>query len=65
MINFTERLELAKGDESGFTTAELLGNAAIGVVAIVIIWAALRAVGINIIAKFSDLLVTNNNPPNP
>jgi hypothetical protein len=36
-------------DQRGFTTAELLGNAALGVLALVVIWAALQAVGLNIV----------------
>jgi hypothetical protein len=35
--------------EVGFATAELLGNAALGVAALVIIWAGLRALGLDII----------------
>jgi hypothetical protein len=37
------------GRERGFTTAELLGNAALGVVALMAIWLALQAVGVNIV----------------
>jgi hypothetical protein len=36
-------------DQRGFTTAELLGNAALGVLALVVIWAALQAVGVSIV----------------
>jgi hypothetical protein len=48
---FMERLHAARrrGEERGFTTAELLGNAALGVLALVVIWAALQAVGVNIV----------------
>lgn len=35
--------------EDGFSTAELLGNAALGVVALVVIWGALRALGVDIV----------------
>jgi hypothetical protein len=35
--------------ESGFATAELLGNAALGVAALVLIWAALQALGLDIV----------------
>jgi hypothetical protein len=37
-------------DEKGFSTAELLGNAALGIAALVIIWAALQGVGTNVIS---------------
>jgi hypothetical protein len=36
-------------EEDGFSTAELLGNAALGVVALVVIWGALRALGVDIV----------------
>ena len=32
------------------TTAELLGNAALGIAALVVIWAALQALGLNIVS---------------
>ncbi len=37
-------------DERGMTTAELLGNAALGIAALVVIWGALQAMGLNIVA---------------
>ena len=43
MINlFLDRLAAARSEELAFTTAELLGNAALGIVALVVIWAASR-----------------------
>jgi hypothetical protein len=36
-------------DERGLTTAELLGNAALGVLALVAIWGAMRALGLDIV----------------
>jgi hypothetical protein len=35
--------------ESGMTTAELLGNAALGVLALVVIWGLLQALGVDIV----------------
>ena len=35
--------------EEGMTTAELLGNAALGVAALVAIWAVLQALGLDIV----------------
>jgi hypothetical protein len=35
--------------ERGFTTAELLGNAALGVAALVVIWLALQLLGQNVV----------------
>ncbi len=35
--------------EGGFTTAELLGNAALGIAALVAIWAVMQALGVDIV----------------
>ena len=35
--------------EEGMTTAELLGNAALGIAALVVIWAVLQTLGLDII----------------
>ena len=37
------------GPESGMTTAELLGNAALGIAALVAIWAVLQSLGLEIV----------------
>jgi hypothetical protein len=39
----------APRDEAGLTTAELLGNAALGVLALVAIWGAMRVLGLDIV----------------
>ncbi|MDX1659734.1 MAG: hypothetical protein R3343_13005 [Nitriliruptorales bacterium] len=49
-------------DEAGFTTAELLGNAALGVVALVVIWGLLQALGVDLIAMIRDQLLASNTP---
>ena len=36
------------GHEEGMATAELLGNAALGIAALVAIWAVLQAVGLDV-----------------
>jgi hypothetical protein len=36
-------------DERGLTTAELLGNAALGIVALLVIWGALTGLGEDIV----------------
>ena len=36
-------------DDSGWTTAELLGNAALGILALVVIWGVLQALGVNVV----------------
>jgi hypothetical protein len=40
----------------GFTTAELLGNAALAIVALIAIWTALRLLGVHIIADITNKL---------
>ena len=41
-------------DERGLNTAELLGNAALAIVALVAIWAALRTLGLDVISWVGD-----------
>jgi len=36
-------------EDDGMTTAELLGNAALGIAALVAIWAVLQALGLDIV----------------
>ena len=38
-----------RGPDAGMTTAELLGNAALGVAALVAIWALLQSVGVDVV----------------
>lgn len=44
------RLRRAFGQDDGFGTAELLGNAALGIAALVVIWALLQALGADVVA---------------
>jgi hypothetical protein len=44
-------------NQDGLTTAELLGNAALGVLALVAIWAALQALGVDIVEWIRGQLV--------
>jgi hypothetical protein len=37
-------------DERGLNTAELLGNAALAIIALIAIWAALQALGLDIVS---------------
>jgi hypothetical protein len=37
-------------DEDGFSTAELLGNAALGIGALVVIWGLLEVLGTDVVA---------------
>jgi hypothetical protein len=49
----------APRDEQGLTTAELLGNAALGVLALVAIWGALRVLGLDIVDWIRGELLTS------
>ncbi len=51
-----EFIEELNDDERGLNTAELLGNAALAIVALVAIWAGLQALGIDLIEAIGDLL---------
>jgi len=44
-------------DESGMTTAELLGNAALGVLALVVIWGLLQTLGVDIVSSLRQALI--------
>ncbi len=44
-------------DERGLATAELLGNAALGVLALVAIWGAMRVLGLDIVDWIRSQLV--------
>ncbi|HUH06480.1 MAG TPA: hypothetical protein VML96_01615 [Egibacteraceae bacterium] len=50
------RAELRSG-ESGFSTAELLGNAALGIAALVAVWALLEALGVQVVAWITAQIV--------
>lgn len=51
------RMRTRAGDESGLTTAELLGNAALGVFALVVIWTGLRELGVDVVDWIRDDLL--------
>ncbi len=42
-------LDRRSDSEAGMTTAELLGNAALGVLALVVIWGLLQSLGVDIV----------------
>jgi hypothetical protein len=41
---------LVRREDEGFSTAELLGNAALGIVALIAIWGVLQALGISVVS---------------
>lgn len=45
-------------DETGFSTAELLGNAALGIIALVAIWGVLQTLGINVVSMIGDAITS-------
>lgn len=57
MRHLTDLAVRVHEEEDGFSTAELLGNAALGVVALVVIWAALQALGLDIVEFIRGQLV--------
>ena len=46
-------------NEDGLSTAELLGNAALAIGALVIIWGALEVAGVNIVGWIEDQVTGN------
>ncbi|HEY3834193.1 MAG TPA: hypothetical protein VGO03_18015 [Acidimicrobiia bacterium] len=54
-----QRLErrTPRGDQRGMATAELLGNAALGIAALVVIWGALQALGLNIVSWITSKVI--------
>jgi len=49
MLAARARMSDRVGEERGLTTAELLGNAALGIAALVAIWALLQGLGVDIV----------------
>ena len=50
-------MKVPEHDEAGLTTAELLGNAALGVLALVVMWALLQQLGVDIVNWMRDQLL--------
>ena len=48
-----------RAEEEGLSTAELLGNAALAIGALVIIWGALEVAGVNIVGWIEDQVTGN------
>lgn len=49
MTGLRKTLRALARDEAGFGTAELLGNAALGVAALIVIWALLQGLGADVV----------------
>lgn len=50
--------EAMRTDDRGLNTAELMGNAALAIAALVVIWAALQALGVDVVAWIRAQLLT-------
>lgn len=44
-------------EEGGFSTAELLGNAALGIIALVVIWGLLQQLGVDVVEYVRQSLI--------
>ena len=54
----TERQSMKRRHESGMTTAELLANAALGVLALVAIWAVMQQLGLDVVEWIRAQLIS-------
>lgn len=52
-------IERAHRDERGLNTAELMGNAALAIGALVVIWAALETLGVDVVNWIRAELLTS------
>ncbi len=58
LVRATRLMRRLHAEERGLNTAELLGNAALAIVALIAIWAALKQAGLDIIEWITDQLFT-------
>jgi hypothetical protein len=56
-IDENEESDDRRRDEAGLATAELLGNAALGVLALVAIWALMQQLGVDIVEWIRGQLI--------
>jgi len=57
MLAIKQGLRTVWGDDRGLNTAELMGNAALAIAALVVIWAALEALGLDIVGWIRTELI--------
>ena len=50
-------LDAMRTDDRGLNTAELMGNAALAIAALVVIWAALQALGVDLVGWIRGQLI--------
>lgn len=56
-LRLREELARLRRDEAGFTTAELLGNAALAILALLAIWGVLQALGVDVVNWIRGLIM--------
>lgn len=59
LVGYGESMKERLLDDEGLSTAELLGNAALAIGALVLIWGALQVAGINIVGWIEDQVTGN------
>ncbi len=57
MPDFRYALTRLRDDDRGLNTAELMGNAALAIAALVVIWGALQALGVDIVGWIRGQLI--------
>lgn len=57
MPDATQILRAMREDDRGLNTAELMGNAALAIAALVVIWGALQALGVDIVSWIRTSLI--------
>ena len=57
MPEVTQLLRRMREDDRGLNTAELMGNAALAIAALVVIWGALQALGVDIVTWIRSSLI--------
>ncbi|HLF61670.1 MAG TPA: hypothetical protein VI980_10895 [Acidimicrobiia bacterium] len=57
MPDVDQLLRTMREDDRGLNTAELMGNAALAIAALVVIWGALQALGVDIVTWIRSSLI--------
>jgi hypothetical protein len=57
MPDLNQLLRTMREDDRGLNTAELMGNAALAIAALVVIWGALQALGVDIVTWIRSSLI--------
>ncbi len=60
IVSLMLNLQELRTREDGFSTAELLGNAALGIIALVAIWGLLKVLGQDVVEFIKDQIFTSN-----